>query len=206
MLKVTLPTPEEPKQFKFFLELYYRDEASGQYAENTLVLSVTDTTQQPSVYSNERNLASFKSIIPEKKQIVYAANEAPDGFVNEFPIIYAETANGYLLNTYQTPADIKIIPRFALEKAEDGSQWAYAYEIIKRKTAPYGTSDTTVSYRSPVFYLHNNQDAYAPFRISDTLEQSDTDYELINSAPLIVVVPAEPNAPEYTSNDAREHT
>lgn len=208
VLKVTLPTPEEPKQFKFFLELYYRDEASGQYAENTLVLSATDTTQQPSVDSNERNLASFKSIIPEKKQIVYASNEAPDGFVDEFPIIYAETANGYLLNTYQTPADIKIIPRFALEKAVDGSQWAYAYEIIKRKTTPIWDSplDTTVSYRSPIFYLHNHQDAYTSFRISDTLEQSDTDYELINSAPLIVVVPARPNAPEYDAGDAWNKT
>lgn len=206
VLKVSLPIPEEPKQFNFFLELYYRDEASGQYAENTLVLSATDTTQQPSVDSNARNLASFKSIIPETKQIMYAPNEAPDGFVNEFPIIYAETSNGYLLNTYQTLADIKIIPRFALEEAEDGSQWAYAYEIIKRKTTPIWDSplDTTVSYRSPVFYLRNHQDAYIPFKISDTLEQSDTDYELINRAPLIVVVPAEPNAPEYTTGDAWE--
>lgn len=206
VLKVSLPIPEEPKQFKFFLELYYRDEASGQYAENTLVLSATDTTQQPSVDSNERNLASYKSIIPEKKQIVYASNEAPDGFVNEFPIIYAETSNGYLLNTYQTPADIKIIPRFALEEAVDDSQWAYAYEIIKRKTTPIWDSplDTTVSYRSPIFYLHDHQDAYTPFRISETLEQSDIDYELINKAPLIIVVPAEPNAPEYTASDAWE--
>lgn len=208
VLKVSLPIPEEPKQFNFFLELYYRDEASGQYAENTLVLSATDTMQQPSVDSNARNLASFKSIIPETKQIVYAPNEAPNGFVNEFPIIYAETSNGYLLNTYQTLADIKIIPRFALEEAEDGSQWAYAYEIIKRKQTPIWDSplDTIISYRSPVFYLHNHQDAYIPFRISDTLEQSDTDYELINRVPLIVVVPAEPNAPEFTTSNAWEKT
>lgn len=208
VMKCEYSNPELYPNLKyiFLVGIFYRKDAvdSQGLSADTLVFTVIDLDQQPSVYTYDRNLASFKSIIPEKKQTVYASNEAPDGFVNEFPIIYAETVNGYLLNTYQTPSEFKIIPRFALEEAADGSQWAYAYEIIKRKTTPIWDSslDANVSYKSPIFYLNDHQDVYTPYRVSDALEQSDTDYERINKVPLIIVVPAELNAPEFTENDA----
>jgi hypothetical protein len=112
------------------------------------------------VYTFDRNLASFKSLIPDPLQALYTENDKPEGFVNTFPLIYAETTSNntkkYLTLTYNDEQSFDIIPHFALEiPAAPYTHWFYTYDIAYRNESDVWNKDAV--YHAPVFHLETNE-------------------------------------------------
>ena len=127
----------------FWLEIVYKK-------DKTLLLTVVPLDDIVSIDLNYRNLASRNSIIPEPIQHVYSKDKVPDGFYNQFPMIYAKQDDKYIINNLKTLKDVSIIPHFILEEAPVNYEWLYTYDIINT-----GISDKYI-YRAPVFRYDDN--------------------------------------------------
>lgn len=163
-LKCVYADPDSGPDFEyiFLVGIFYRKDAvdSQDLSEDTLVFTVIDFDQQPSVYTFDRNLASFKSLIPDPLQVLYPENDKPEGFVNTFPLIYAETTSNntkkYLTLTYNDEQSFDIIPHFALERpTAPNTHWFYTYDIAYRNESDVWNKDTV--YHAPVFNLETNK-------------------------------------------------
>ncbi len=163
-LKCVYADPESDSNFEyiFLVGIFYRKDAvdSQELSADTLVFTVIDLDQQPSVYTFDRNLASFKSLIPDPLQVLYDENDKPEGFVNTFPLIYAETTSNntkkYLTLTYNDEQSFNIIPHFALERpTTPNTHWFYTYDITYRNDSDVWNKDTV--YHAPVFNLETNE-------------------------------------------------
>lgn len=200
-------------EYIFLVGIFYRkDEVTSQgLSEDTLVFTVIDLDQQPSVYTFDRNLASFKSLIPDPLQVLYTENDKPEGFVNTFPLIYAETTSNdtkkYLTLTYNDEQSFNIIPHFALERPTTPyTHWFYTYDIAYRNESDVWNKDAV--YHAPVFHLETNKkvDRYF-FDVQGVVFNDDVINEIItydmffdfspsvisalSNVPIIIVIPKE---------------
>ena len=155
-----------------WLSFNYRKDDSEyegqQYLSDTLVISMLDTEDiVDSVNTANRNIASFKSIIPNPMQAVYNEDEKPLGFIQKFPMIYAKQKNKYLINNIDDIDDLELIPNFYLKEFDNNIftyegediekyTWAYAYTISKN-SIDSGILDSSSVHNSPIFDLRNNK-------------------------------------------------
>ncbi len=145
---------DDTGQFPFLLSIYYRKDdvtiLGVEYPGNTLVFEVVDTSRQPSLDFNNRNIASPDSIIPSPMQNLYERTERPDGHVNTVgPFLYVQSPNGqYMINHCYPYVRYKFTPHFNLEPAsftlnDPGIlgvyHWAYRFDIVS--TAHEATKD-----------------------------------------------------------------
>lgn len=192
----------ETTEHVLWLEVYYRDKAvigtgsagNPNFPADTLVLGYADMSQQPSVYTFERNLASKESIIPETMQAIYItdADDIPDNFVDTFPIIYAKaTNNKYLLN-FCNSVNFKLIPHFQLEDTEDDNvEWFYTYDVVENNLSSTKEDDKKI-YRAPVFHLNDNIKASAYVDLDEELLKETKNYDRLKNVPIITIIPKEP--------------
>lgn len=195
-LKCVYADPESGPDFEyiFLVGIFYRKDAvdSQGLSEDTLVFTVIDFDQQPSVYTFERNLASKESIIPETMQVVYNNGETPERFVNQFPIIYAKTNdNKYLLNMCNDHK-MKVIPHFQLEKSSDPNiHWYYTYDIVENSVSTNNNDDAKI-YRAPIYTVSDNIRVHTHIGLDAAVESATKNYELLKNIPIITIIPKEP--------------
>lgn len=133
----------EPVTPIFMIELYYRDKSTEDFTGNTLILSAVNMSQHPSYIPTERNLASYKSIIPSPMQNLYTKNTRPDSHISTVgPFLYFSTlAKEYVVQHTYKNVDYHITPHFDLSPAyialnneeNDDDAWAYRFDIISTK-------------------------------------------------------------------------
>lgn len=150
VLKVVYDDNTEP--YEFFLEVYYRENSVNQYAGDTLVFSVVDTTQHPTYIPTERNIASPHSVIPNPMQNLYLMeNRPPSHMSNVGAFLYFEDNGRYIINHAYKQKNYLITPHFDLSPAQitggdENTKWAYRFDVVSTRNIT-GIEDTI--FRSP---------------------------------------------------------
>lgn len=161
----------------YWLTFTYREtetEFEGKvYSADTLVIECLDTEDVvDTVNTANRNLASFKSIIPDPMQVIYENGKEPLGFIQQFPMIYVKQDGKYLINTTQKVDGLEIIPNFCLKEPTNNTfiyndtdlnlnyeqekyKWAYTYDIISTSQDNILMSDKSI-YRSSIYSIKDN--------------------------------------------------
>ena len=141
-----------------WLSIYYRKQGSTYnditYESDTLVISYLNTEEVMSINSNDRNIASTKSIIPDPMQAIYSES-SNDILFNQFPMIYVkENSSGKYLTLNTKDSNVTIIPHFLL-KEQESTTWMYSYDI----TSTYTHSDLydNNTYHSDIYSITNNK-------------------------------------------------
>lgn len=139
-----------------FLECFYRESGSTfngvTFESDTLVITYSDTEDTLSIDQSQRNIASFKSIIPDPMQKIYE-NDPDDLPYNRFDFIYAQenTSGDYLIN-YAKDINVTLTPHYLLKPTDANHEWAYSYDIIS--TNPHAKENTV--YHAPIYTLKDN--------------------------------------------------
>ena len=188
-----------------WLTLTYREDQTEYegvtYPSDTLILSCLDNTDiVNTVDPNYRNLASYKSIIPDPMQVIYENGKEPLGFIQQFPMIYIKHKNKYLINNTQVIEGLEIVPNFYLKELENNTyvdnststpilnapkyEWAYTYDIVSTSQDNIILTDTLV-YRSPIYSLEDNSVLLSTYPIESTIierinDMSSKIYSLYN--------------------------
>lgn len=139
-----------------FLECFYRKSGSTfndvTFESDTLVITYPNTEDTISIDQSQRNIASFKSIIPNPMQKIYETD--PDDLpYNRFDFIYAQenTSEKYLIN-YAKDINVTLTPHYLLKPTDTNYEWAYSYDIIS--TNPHAKENTV--YHAPIYTLKDN--------------------------------------------------
>lgn len=146
----------------FWLQLYYRENKSeymGKVFEaDTLVLSYLDTEDIVNhVDTTQRNIASFRSVIPDPMQTIYSNEYRPDGHTNTIPMIYVKDSNNkYLFTTTQHIEGLEIIPNFYLEEPPANYVWAYTYDVLS-SNKDVNLANTSNVHKGDVYSLSTNE-------------------------------------------------
>ena len=169
-----------------FLECFYRKTGSTfndiTFESDTLVITYPDTEDTISIDQSQRNIASFKSIIPNPMQKIYEDNPE-DLPYNRFDFIYAqENSSGKYLINYAKDINVTLTPHYLLKPTDADHTWCYSYDII----STYSHADKDTVYHSPIFELSTNSlyDAaewydrlkYFKTRHNDVTAQYESDY------------------------------
>lgn len=141
-----------------WLSMYYRKKGSTYneitYTFDTLVISYLNTEDVMSINSNDRNIASTKSIIPDPMQEIYPESST-DILFNQFPMIYVkENSSGKYLTLNAKNSNVTIIPHFLLKEQED-TTWMYSYDITSTYTHSALYDNNT--YHSDIYSITNNK-------------------------------------------------
>lgn len=165
----------------YWLTFTYREtetEFEGKvYSADTLVIECLDTEDVvDTVNTANRNLASFKSIIPDPMQVIYENGKEPLGFIQQFPMIYAKQDGKYLINTTQKVDGLEIIPNFYLKEPVNNTfeytdelgntepdaikyEWAYTYDVISTSQEAELLGDSKI-HRSNIHSIKDNSILY----------------------------------------------
>lgn len=177
--------------YPFLLEIYYREDAveSLSLPADTLVFSVTDTTQHPTYDTTRRNIASAKSIIPTVLQNLYTTENRPDGHTNVLGMIYAKTLDipaKYLLEHIYQNQTCRLRPHFDLSPAsiatnDSTSLWAFRFDIVSTKK--YNSSEDELKhdniFRSPWYkYVDGVTEPVVVIPIPTTTDTTNADRTL----------------------------
>lgn len=184
LIKHTFPDPVPYS----WIELYYRKKGSTYnditYSDDTVVVSFVDTENIISIDSNQRNIASTQSIIPEQMQNVYP-KDSTDLLYNQYPIIYVKDndTGKYVINTSKN-SDVTFIPHFLLKELDTNEEWVYTYTITAQRNNPYSND---VTYTSPVFSINNNYNIYKLLytRLIEQINNLESEYNTSLSTDLI---------------------
>lgn len=126
IFKVELTSDQEEK-FYLWLELCPND------TDDSLLITVVDTLDQPSVSVDQRNIASKRSIIPDPIYNIYETeSDVPAGtLASSFPFIYAQdkSSEKYQIQYVKDSDSALIKPSFTLLPPKDGNKWVYTYTI-----------------------------------------------------------------------------
>lgn len=155
-----------------WLKLYYRKDdtlyGTDFFKGNCLVVSYLNMSDIVDIVdTNNRNLASFESIVPDIKQIIYTTGDSgnrPDGHVNKIPVIYIKDPHdNFLINNTKNPIDgLTIIPSFFLEEAPEDYLWTYTYDITSYNNN-LSTSNARI-HKGNVYNLLTNEIVIEPLQ------------------------------------------
>lgn len=199
---------DDDYDLSFMLEVYYRKDTVEEFEGDTLVFSVVNTQQHPSL--TDRNIASATNIIPLTVddvnyngviQRVYTADNRPDGLVNYVaPNLYVSSVGTtpikYYYDTLYKHERYMFRPHFELNPANHlnsdntKTHWAYQVEILN--TQP--NSKLPTRFISPWFDYEYNSRIFPTFsNVDDTKAPNVVDRHYHDCTALIVMVPKENN-------------
>lgn len=192
----------------FMLEVYYRKDTVEDFIGDTLVFSVVNTQQHPSL--TDRNIASATNIIPLTVddenydgviQRVYTADNRPDGLVNYVaPNLYVSSVNTtpikyyydtlYKYERYMFRPHFELNPANHLNPDNTKTHWAYQVEILNTQM----NSKLPTRFISPWFNYEDNGHVFPTFSNDDDTKASNVvDRHYHGRTALIVMVPKENN-------------
>lgn len=180
IIKVVYETPQNTFEY-CWLTLLYRENSTEYegitYKADTLIVSNLDTTDiVDTVDTSNRNLASFRSIIPDPMQVIYENGKEPLDFIQQFPMIYVKQNGKYLINTTQKVDGLEIIPNFCLKEPANNTfiyddtdlnskyeqnkyEWAYTYDVISTSQESELLGDSKI-HRSNIHSIKDNSILY----------------------------------------------
>ena len=163
----------------FWLKLFYRENETSSldnklYEKDTLVITYLDMDDiVDTVDTNNRNLASTRSVIPNPMQVIY--NNTDDiAHIDSVPMIYFKQNNKYLINKAKISLDnVEIIPNFYIADTHENYEWAYTYDIVStnKDLSISESMDSNVLYKSPIFYIRNNSKVDIPTTFVELLSR-----------------------------------
>ena len=175
-----------------WIELYYRKEGSSYeditFDADTVVISFVNTEDIASIDSNNRNIASTKSIIPDPLQKIYP-EDSKDLAYNQFPFIYTkDNSSGKYISSTTDNLDITLIPHFLLRENVDKSTWAYSYTITSTRYNNNITSDNTCY--SSLYSISTNENINSMYTTylqseAEKVSKVDSDWKLVHLNSLV---------------------
>lgn len=135
-------TPTQDRSLKLFMTLTFRNKQAIVNGEtlpgDTLLIGAINFKDIGSYNPLERNIASSRSIFPDRFQTKYTEANRPDGHIDTIGMFYAYNKDKQaMINTIQPRQEYTFIPHFELNPASistpGADSWAYAFDIVSTK-------------------------------------------------------------------------
>ena len=195
----------EDKVTPIWVSFVYRKNGSTYegvtYEADTLVMEYLDFSNTVSINMADRNLASGQSIIPDPIQTINPSNKPPLDFIQQFPLIYVKDSEGkYLINTTKKLDGLQLIPYFQLEKAKEGYDWYYTYDIISTDPGA-GMLDSENKFESGIFKLDPENHVSVDDIILKDISEKDSRWSHLYKKYIENVVAFEPFGSQWNLHD-----